>query len=111
MSLTRVTLCCVVLLAWASYAPVHSQEPAPIPGTATLGDSEGEVAPGPAYAPPGPPPAPDQNYYYPPPGEQGYAPPPGPSGYTPLDPFGVRFSFRSDIGDGPGWAQGFQCCS
>ena len=108
MSLTRVTLCCVVLLAWASYAPVHSQEPAPIPGTATLGDSEGEVAPGPAYAPPGPPPAPDQNYYYPPPGEQGYAPPPGPSGYTPLDPFGVRFSFRSDIGDGPGWAQGFQ---
>lgn len=123
MSLTRVTLCCVVLLTWASYAPVQSQEPAPNPGTATLDDGEGDVAPAPvpapdpaqapAVAPLEPAYAPDPNYYYPPPGGPGYGgpgygAPPGPSGYTPLDPFGVRFSFRSDIGDGPGWAQGFQ---
>lgn len=103
MSLTRVSLCCVVLLAWASYAPVQSQEPAPNPGTASLGDSEPEQA-----LVPEPPPAPEQNYYVPPPGGPSYAPPPGPTGYVPLDPFGVRFSFRSDIGDGPGWANGFQ---
>ena len=106
MSLTRVSLCCVVLLAWASYAPVQSQEPGPVPGTASLGDSVGEAAASP--------PIPEQNNYYPPPGgpgygpQPGYGPPAGPSGYVPLDPFGVRFSFRSDIGDGPGWAQGFQ---
>ncbi|MES2793870.1 MAG: hypothetical protein V4719_29930 [Planctomycetota bacterium] len=98
MSLTRVSLCCVVLLAWASFAPVHSQEPAPIPGTASLGD-QSQMG--------GPPPAPQQDYY-PQGGVPSYAPPPGPSGYVPLDPFGVRFSVRSDIGDGPGWANGFQ---
>lgn len=101
MSLTRVSLCCVVLLAWASYAPVHSQEPDPGPGTATLENEPPVQAPVAPQAPP-------QDYYYPEGGQPGYAPPTGPTGYVPLDPFAIRFSVRSDIGDGPGWAQGFQ---
>jgi hypothetical protein len=49
----------------------------------------------------------DQGGYYPDDGAPG-APQTGASGYLPIDPFGTRFSFRSDIGNGPGWAQGFQ---
>ncbi|MDB5338911.1 MAG: Parallel beta-helix repeat protein [Planctomycetaceae bacterium] len=129
MSLTRVTLCCVVLLAWASYAPVQSQEPATNPGTASLED--GVEVPTPADTPvAAPPPAPAQGDtfyppfgggapYNPPPGGGGYYPPPGGqpgygpgptggTGYVPLNPFAIRMSVRSDIGNGPGWAQGYQ---
>lgn len=104
MSLTRVSLCCVVLLAWAACAPVHSQETVHRPGRASLRGQSPDPTNPPVYpadvAPP--------EYYYPEGGDPGYAPAPSYSGYVPIDPFGTRFSTRSDIGDGPGWNDGFQ---
>lgn len=118
MSLTRVSLCCVVLLAWASYAPVQSQETVNRPGRASLRGQSPDVAIQPQVAPPEypqpiapqeyPPAGPPQGYYPPQEGLPGYEPAPSYSGYVPIDPFGTRFSFRSDIGDGPGWNGGFQ---
>lgn len=104
MSLTRVSLCCVALLAWANCAPVHSQETVNRPGRASLRGQSPDPTNPPIYpadvAPP--------EYYYPEGGDPGYAPAPSYSGYVPIDPFGTRFSTRSDIGDGPGWNNGFQ---
>lgn len=54
------------------------------------------------------PPPPEPEAYYPEGGTPGYDALPSTSGFVPIDPYGTRFSFRSDIGNGPGWAQGFQ---
>ena len=142
MSLTRVSLCCAVLLAWATLAPVNAQDASTRPGRANVGraqvgrseenqaravrasvdgDSESESSPdedegdtrkstsGAVRAQsPVMPPQPELDAYYPEAGTPGYDEMPNATGYVPFDPFGTRFSFRSDIGDGPGWAQGYQ---
>lgn len=102
MSVTRLSFCCSILLAWASLSPVHSQDPDPRPGRASLRDSSVR-----AQSPVAPP-QPEQDYYYAEQGDPGYSPMPSARGYVPFDPFGTRFSYRADLGEGPGWAQGFQ---
>jgi hypothetical protein len=147
MSLTRVNLCCAVLLAWATLAPVQAQDASTRPGRAKVGraqvgrsnvsqtrtaratvdgssgdsfemdESAGDAtgfdtgidrgSPVRAQSPELPP-QPELDAYYPDAGTPGYDVTPSASGYVPIDPFGTRFSFRSDIGNGPGWAQGSQ---
>ncbi|HVW02510.1 MAG TPA: inverse autotransporter beta domain-containing protein, partial [Planctomycetaceae bacterium] len=81
MNMTRVRVCCAIMLSWSLAAgPAFAQQPVPVPAA--------DPAPGFAVVPPA-----------------------NSSVYIPFDPLNTRWNLQTDVGNAIGWNSGFQTFS